>query len=302
MAGMSGPIEIVLQRHGFTEANAVQRADKLNKKLSAGDKIILPDAAAIRSRHDSEQRLAEQTVGDALTAYGRLRDLGMDPADYDERFVSALLRAIESALEFAPHCEWLPSLALVERDWGASGAVPADQRDELYPDSAEQLRRSAFYGRHALGESIYDHLFHIRDWLDTLHREHSRRRVWAMVHGETMSVAMCAIERWLPHQWEAFESDPAMNIANWSTLQYTRTDPTDPSITVESMSSGWRRMYDPIHPERSPFGGEWVRLRGKRRLSARQMRELVDAMPRLVSTPLPEEVLPAARIQRTLPS
>jgi broad specificity phosphatase PhoE len=289
---MSGPLEIVLQRHGFTEANAAQRADKLKRTLDEHEEIY--------ARHDSDQRLAEQTVGDALVARGNLAAIGLDPSDYDERFVSVLLRAIESALEFGPDCEWLPSMALIERDWGASGATPKARRDELFPESAEQLRRSPFYGRHHLGESVYDLYFRIRDWIDVLHREHGRQRVWAMAHGETMSATMCVIERWLPWQWEAFESDPTMSIANWSVLQYSRVNPEDPSIIVESMSSGWRRMYDPINPALSPFGGQWVRLGGKRRLDARRMRELVDARPRLVTGSLPEEVLPAARAQRAL--
>jgi broad specificity phosphatase PhoE len=291
---MSGPVEIVIQRHGFTEANADQRAGKLNQRHPTAAPVTVPGADAVRARHDSDQRLAAETLGDAAVAYRHLRSIGLDPVDFDERFVSTHIRAIESALELVPvECTWLPSLALVERDWGVLGATPHDERGERYGDSVEMVRRSPFYGRHTLGESIYDHIFHVRDWLGTLHREHDRQRVWAMAHGETMTAAMCVIERWLPHEWEAYQDDPAMRTANWSIVHYTRTDPSDPTTTVESMSSGWRRLVDPVDPDRSPLGGEWIRLAGKRRLSAVQMRSIVEARPRLITGPLPESVLPA---------
>ena len=284
---MTAPLEIVLQRHGFTEANAAQRADRLG--------IELPNEQAIWDRHDSQQRLASHTLDEALAAAGWCHRNGLDPATFDERFVSTHIRGLESALEFAPQCEWLPSLALVERDWGSAGAMRKAERDETFPHDAEQLRRSSFYGRHAGGQNIHDMVFQVRDIIDTWWREYGLARVWAMCHGETVSTAMCVIERWMPSEWEAFEDDPAMRLGNFNIVNYTRQCPTDPTIVVPSMSSGWRRIIDPVYPERSPLGGEWVRLRGKQRLNARQLSELVDASPRLLPDCLPTEILPATK-------
>ena len=86
-----------------------------------------------------------------------------------------------------------------------------------------------------------------------------------------------------------------MRLVNFNIVNYTRQSPTDPTIVVPSMSSGWRRIIDPVYPERSPLGGEWIRLPGKQRLNARQLRELVDASPRLFPDSPPTEILPSTR-------
>jgi len=48
-----------------------------------------------------------------------------------------------------------------------------------------------------------------------------------------------------------------------------------------SLSSGWRRLTDPVDG-RSPDGGQWVRLPGKRYLTKAEINSVIDKDPPLL--------------------
>jgi hypothetical protein len=79
-----------------------------------------------------------------------------------------------------------------------------------------------------------------------------------------------------PKEWERLDADKTLRIGNCAILTYSRVNPEDPTDISPSMTSGWRRMLDPIQPERSPYGGEWQKLAGKRYYSGAQLLEMLD--------------------------
>src|SRR6476620_2660087 len=109
---MSMPNHLVFVRHGQSEANIVQNAEK------DGLPLLAPEG--FYDYHDWAYRLSDLGIQQAKTA-GEwiLRNIG-DPKYYFDRcYVSPFLRARETAAYVGgPACEWLIDERLKERDWG----------------------------------------------------------------------------------------------------------------------------------------------------------------------------------------
>ena len=120
---MAKPIDLVIVRHGQSEANIIQRAEKA--------RVVHDQLAAVYERPDFAQRLSVQGRTQAFKADEWLRNNQMHPSDFDERYVSPFYRAMETAALLGPECEWLPEVRLIERDWGIYGSTPLDKRDEI---------------------------------------------------------------------------------------------------------------------------------------------------------------------------
>ena len=269
------PMSLVLVRHSESEHNVVQQADKHDRPLPA-------NAPAVLARHDSQQRLSTEGRRMAAVAGDWLRTNGLDPVAFDLRLVSPFLRCLESAKIMAPDVMWLPSRRVVERDWGIFGTLPDDERAERFADTEAMKEASSFFARFDGGESIFDTTFRVEALLGSLDREQGDRRVIVVTHGEFMWATRAVIELLMPDEWQALDADRSLRIANCCVLEFERRCPFGTGEVARSLSSGWRRMTDPVHPERSPYGGEWVRLPGKRPLGAAEIGLLLDKAPPLL--------------------
>jgi broad specificity phosphatase PhoE len=205
------------------------------------------------------------------------------PEDFDQRYTSPFYRTMETAAKLGGEkSTWLPEVAIVERDWGLYGATPKKDRDEIFETVNHMKDTSSFFARLTNGESILDVNFRVRDFLGKLSREAAGLRVIAVTHGELMWTARFVIERMMPYEWQDLEANKSLRLGNCSILQYSRTNPSDPDDIVESLSSGWRRIYDPVNPERSPYKGDWHKLVGKRYISVGEISRIVEQRPRLI--------------------
>ncbi len=274
------PMEMVFVRHGQSEANVVQHAEKNGQTPE--------EAAEIYRRHDYMHHLTDLGVEQAKNAGDWLRANGLDPAEFDERYVSPYIRTMETAAHIGgASVTWLPELRLIERDWGLFGSTPLKERETRFPDTMRRKELSTFFTRYDNGESIPDLIGTGKQFLSTLSREMSDKRIIAVTHGERMWAIRFDIERMLPHEWQDLDKDPSVRIGNCAMLQYSRKNPFDPEEIVTSMSSGWRRMVDPNDPEKSPYNGEWRRLPGKRHFSGAQLLKLAEVTPRLLTAGVP---------------
>lgn len=264
------PIEITFMRHGFSEANAAQRADKRGEDMTPH--------LGVYDKHDFEQRLHPEGITQAKQARAYMLDNGLAPEDYDDHHASPFYRTLETAAYVGgENCEWLPEIRLIERDWGAYGAMLMKERQEQFPHTERMKALSSFFARYDGGESIYDTVFRVRNYIGTLAREATDKRILAVTHGEFMWATRFLIERMQPPEWQELDGDKTQRIGNCALLQYSRANPEDPDEVKRSLANGWRRMIDPINPQKSPYGGEWVKLEGKKRYRGSQLLNTLDS-------------------------
>jgi broad specificity phosphatase PhoE len=123
---MAMPIDLVFVRHGQSEANIVQRADK--------DRRPHDMAEQVNNRPDWEQRLSPLGIQQARKAKEWIdRNLG-GAGSFDFRYFSPFLRTRETAAYIGgPDCGgWIIEDRVVERSWGIFGTLPRDQRKERF--------------------------------------------------------------------------------------------------------------------------------------------------------------------------
>ena len=277
------PLDLVLVRHGQSEANVVQKREKeIDAAVANGESVEpLPEAVAIFSRHDSQQRLTGAGRDQAASAGAWLAENALRPGDFTGRFVSPYNRTLETAALLDPDATWTPDARLVERDWGEYGSTPAPNRKNLYPGTERMREANAFFARMAGGESVFDTSFRVREFLGMCAREYNDKKVIAVTHGEVMWATRFVLERLMPHEWQELDEQEDQRITNCSILQYTRLDPHGSGEVAASLSSGWRRITDP-RAGKSPDNGEWHRLPGKRALAAAEIMAIVNASRRLL--------------------
>lgn len=273
---MPMPNDLVFVRHGESEMNVVHRVSKLNE----ADKH--PKEAEINDRPDWRQRLSTRGIQQAKLAKDWI-DQNLGGAEsFDGRYVSPFLRTRETAayiggLELG---DWTVDDRLVERSWGIYGVVPKAEQRVLYPITARLHKETPWFVRFEGGESMPDVYGRFRDFQGTLHREESGKRVLVVSHGDFMNVVRYGVERMLPEQWEAMDSDKRYTIRNCCILHYTRVNPEDPSDVREKIQ--WRRTIYPDAPEESPDGGEWVELSKRQRFTGAELLKQLEISPNLL--------------------
>jgi broad specificity phosphatase PhoE len=274
---MGMPQDLVLVRHGESEFNYVQRAEKRGEVVEYADLIY--------GRHDFEQRLTPQGVEEAKAARFWLQENFISPEDFDERYVSPFYRTLETAAHLGGvACTWLPAVSLIERSWGVYGATPLEERKVKFAATERLKELSSFFTSLDGGDSNLDAVYQFRDWVNTLDRDKGgSSRVIGVSHGEKMWAARFVIERMMPHEWQDLDNDKSLRIGNCNLLWYSKVNPEDPQDIRESLADGWRRMVNPTQPELSPYGGEWQKLPGKRRFDAAQLLGIVATKPRLLT-------------------
>ncbi len=273
---MGMPRDLVFVRHGESEGNLVQRAFKY------GEGIEIPPR--FMETHDWQYRLSPKGVEQAQAAGQWLSEqFGEVSEAFDERYVSPYIRTRETALHIGgAACQWLSDDRLPERDWGVYNSVLPSERAKHFPHSERMRSLSSLRWRPDGGEALMSEvLLRYRDWQETLHREQEDNRVIAVTHGEFMWVARYVIERMLPEEWEEADEDKAQRLTNCSILWYSRANPDDPEDVSKSLT--WRKIIRPDDIDSSPFGGEWVKLQGKRRFSGDDLSAQVEAVPRIFS-------------------
>lgn len=271
---MSLPNQIVLIRHGQSEANIVQKAEERDPTFVAPEGYY--------DLHDSDYRLSPLGVEQAkLAGQWIMENLG-DPAKiFDRCYVSPFVRALETAYYVGgPACKWLIDDRFRERDWGTYGATPMEERKKRYADTEKRRSQSYWYTSFDGGEGPANNVHgRVRDIMGTWHRDVPEGRVAVVAHGDFVNVVRYPMEDMLPKEWDIMDADKSQEPTNGSILIYNRTNPEDPAdIRKRPM---WRKMIRPDDIENSPFGGQWVELPGRRYFSGADLGAMVDRHPRL---------------------
>lgn len=268
---MSMPRDLVLVRHGQSEANIIQKQVKDDPSAKAPE--------GFHNRHDSLMRLSRLGVSQAITTGDWIRR--EFPEGFDRYFVSPHNRAVETAGRMAIGGVWSIDDRWRERDWGEFGILNDEERQERFALSTLLKTQSKWYWRPAGGESLATEVrLRFEDILDTLHRELDGKRAIAVTHGETMEVARFVIERLLPNEWAEQEEDSNFKISNCQVLHYSRVNPNNGEIgdRIE-----WRRSVCAWDDERSWSDGEWVHL-PPRKFSDEDLLTMVEGYPQLLES------------------
>lgn len=271
---MSMPNDLVFVRHGQSEANIVQKADKKGEVHEAAEQI--------NNRPDWQHRLSAKGVSQAVAAKRWLDTHLGGAASFDGKYLSPFLRTRETAAYIGgPECDgWTVDDRVVERSWGVYGIVPRAEQRKQFPLTSKLHEATPWYVRFDGGESMPDVYGRFRDFQGTLHREQSGRRVIVVSHGDFINVARYGIERMLPEQWEEMDKDPHYTIRNCSITQYSRVNPGDADDIRDKLH--WRRIIYPDAIEESPDGGRWIELPERQRFSGSELLEQADTVKRLL--------------------
>lgn len=243
---MAMPQELVLVRHGQSEANVVQ------KQFKSDPTSVLPEG--FEDRHDSRMRLSSLGCEQAaITGQWLQQEF---PDGFDRYYVSPLTRTLETAGKLALNGAWTIDDRWRERDWGEYG-VTTEQHPQ-YELSKKIREQTKWYWGPPGGESLASGVsLRFKDILGTLHREMAGKRVVAVTHGETIEVARVVLERLLPEEWLEQQRDEAYKVSNCQVMHYSRKDP---ATGVIGKHLEWRRSVCVWDEASSWQQGEWIKI------------------------------------------
>ena len=114
---MANPLRLVMIRHGQSEANIVQHAQKLGQKIDLEKKV--------EARADWRQRLSPKGKEQADKARRELSKIYGSLDFFDSKYTSPFIRARETAAILSgENCHfWKIDDLLSERNWGIFGRV-----------------------------------------------------------------------------------------------------------------------------------------------------------------------------------
>lgn len=266
---MGMPNDLVLVRHGQSEANIVQGLLKIEEDAMPPESFL--------GRHDTHMRLTPDGVEQARAA-GRWL-LENFPKGFDRYYVSPLMRTVETAGSLAINGSWVKDDRWRERDWGEYSALNEVQKIERYELSHRLKQQHEWFWCPPGGESLATGVrLRFEDILDTLHRETAGQRVIAVTHGETMRVVRYVLERMDPDEWleDIERDDRKMN--NCQVLHYTRTNPQGGEVMPHMQ---WFRSICPWDSSKSWNGGDWITIPPRRRYSDDELLESAASHARL---------------------
>lgn len=250
---MGMPRDLVLVRHGQSEANVVQKQIKAVKGYEVPEGVV--------GRHDSEMLLTAKGIGQAAVTGEWLRQ--EFPQGFDHYHVSSLTRTLQTAGHLRLGGRWIIDDRLREQDYGEFSNLGEEAQKERYEISLRLREQNKWYWCPPGGESLATGVRLRWDrFLNTMHREMDNDTFCGVSHGGTIGVAQFILERMLVPEWLAQEDDDAYKFSNTQVLHWTRRDPETGKDAGKLL---WRRSICPWDESRSWNGGEWTELNIDRR-------------------------------------
>eukprot|EP00316_Scyphosphaera_apsteinii_P009306 CAMPEP_0119315736 /NCGR_PEP_ID=MMETSP1333-20130426/36934_1 /TAXON_ID=418940 /ORGANISM="Scyphosphaera apsteinii, Strain RCC1455" /LENGTH=239 /DNA_ID=CAMNT_0007321181 /DNA_START=27 /DNA_END=743 /DNA_ORIENTATION=+ len=205
------PSELVIVRHGQSEANAMI---EMRKRGDSSAMQAMRDA----KRHDSMMRLTDLGRSQARSVGKWLRE---NAPPFDAFYCSQYVRTKETAAEMnLPNAHWHADLMIRERDQGVqdgSGDV------KLGLDAEEQFRmeKSPMYWQPIAGESMADVVVRVRHFLQTLSTSAGGLRVIVVCHYRTIHAFRILLEDIPQEDYTSLLKESMPNCCLW---WYSRRD------------------------------------------------------------------------------
>ena len=229
------PRNLVLVRHGLSEANVAVKASKrgddtLRKKLFC-------------EKHDSLMRLMPKGVEQAEKAGEWLRD--EFPNGFSRHYSSEYIRAMETSAHLGlPGAVWYTDRNLGERSYGIHNLHSLEEIREEYKNWMYYQKLEPIYWNPIGGETLTSLCIRLRIIIDTLHRECSTDDVIIVCHGEVMWGFRIILERMTQERFKILDAstDPKDRMNNGQVIQYSRINP---STNEETPYYNWMRSVCP---------------------------------------------------------
>lgn len=266
---MSMPQDLVLIRHGQSEANVRQRASKRgDNRLFTDDLVTVPD---------NSWRLTALGASQAQLAGSHLK--GLFPQGFDRYIVSPFMRTRETAanLQLA-EAGWEENRIIRERSWGEIDGLSIEEFEEKYPLNALYKKKDPIYWAPPSGESMAAVIENrSSNFLRGLSRDSSGARVLAVTHGEFITSTRMLIEQWSDEQFHIVETDPEQKIRNCLMVHYTRRNPETGKLAG---SFRWVRLSYPDIGSGAIVEGRWTEFDGAKPVSNIELLALVESQER----------------------
>ena len=233
---MANPRRLVMIRHGQSEANIVQHAQKLGQKIDLGEKV--------ETRADWRQRLSPKGREQAERARKELSKIYGSLDFFDSKYTSSFIRARETAVVLSGEnlYFWKIDDLLSERNWGIYGRVSMNERVENFPITMRYLYNDPFFMRLDGGDSIFDVHLRFRSFCERLRREESNQNVLIVSHKQLIQSACYLIEGLLPERWNDNQKRNIYDVPNLGAIEYSRVNPMNASDVRENFA--WRRVLN----------------------------------------------------------
>lgn len=233
---MANPLRLVMIRHGQSEANIVQHAQKLGQKIDLEKKV--------ETRADWRQRLSPKGKEQAEKARRELSKIYGSLDFFDSKYTSPFIRARETAAILSgENCHfWKIDDLLSERNWGIFGRVDMNERVDNFPITMRYLYNDPFFMRLDGGESIFDVYLRFRSFCERLKREESNQNVLIVSHKQLIQSACYLIEGFSPEHWNDNRIRDTYDVPNLGAIEYSRINPMNASDVRENFA--WRRVLN----------------------------------------------------------
>lgn len=255
---MSLPADLVLVRHGESEANFIKG------EIKAGNDKAYTDAFA--KAENWQTRLTEKGRTQAAAAGKYIREV--IGAKFDARFFSYFVRTRETAgLLGLEGPNWQRSPYLHERDWGTIDSPSPDEFEtEEYREVIKGRKENPLFWRPPNGERVIDVAMRFDRVLQTIHRDvdsgriPERGRAVLVTHGEVIDAARVPLEKMDEVKFFEWINDkrPENKSHNCQVIHYTRRlDPDKPDSEL-ARKVMFRRSICPW--DRSLSSDAWMRI------------------------------------------
>lgn len=262
---MAKPLRLVMVRHGQSEANIVQHAQKKNQKIFLEEQV--------EGRADWQQRLSPLGKEQAVRASENISKIYGGMNFFDIKYVSPFIRTRETAalISGAGKTNWKIEDLLIERLWGNFGRVSNQDRNQYFPLTNRFIYNDPFYMRLDGGESIYDVYCRFRNFEKYLEGKGSNQNVIIVSHKQFIQAACYAIERLLPEEWDWPSRRDSYDIPNLGLVEYSRVNPFDACDVRDEFA--WRRV---IKLGSEDISYEWEEFERKSTFTTEEMKAQIS--------------------------
>lgn len=240
---MRMPSDLFLVRHGLSEANVVQKADKAGSPITLTDDMVNAPDRSWRLTEKGEQQA--QAIGEWLKT---------NTTHIDRFITSPYTRTRETAAHLdIDYAQWEENRSVRERYWGDIHPLPQAEFADTYPHNYLIKKIDPLYWVPPGGESLVSVAENrTRNVLEMLARENSNETVLITTHGEFIWSCRLILERWSDEEFVKNDNDPDFKVHNCLAVHYTSTNP----VTLEKGTDlKWVRTAYPAYDEER---GEWI--------------------------------------------
>ncbi|NCU43995.1 histidine phosphatase family protein [Candidatus Saccharibacteria bacterium] len=273
---MSRPYRLLMIRHGQSESNIVQSAQKVNSQFEYEE--------LINSRVDWKQRLSDKGRSQAEIARANLSRIYPNGLDYFNSFyVSPFIRARETASILSAHnfnIRWNIEDRLSERIWGIYGTVSRQEQRSHFPLTSRLANDDPWYIRYDGGESLFDVYNRFKNFEGKLWRENSSQNVLLVAHKQLIQAACYELEKMSPEEWDDIWNNEVYNFTNLGAVEYSRVNPHDGNDVRDRFA--WRRVFSLADIDNSPLDGEWIEFTAGKTFSSQDLQNQIDEYPPLI--------------------